>query len=176
MRLWIDRRASPVGGLLILLDEAGQLRALDFDDHEARMHRLLRLHYDEVSIAGDVSACGVADAMAAYFEGDFTRMEALAVTTGGTLFQRSVWQALPRIGAGCTKGYGELATELGRPSACRAVGLANGDNPVAIVLPCHRVIGKSGALTGYGGGLWRKRWLLDHEARHGLPASLDRLI
>jgi O-6-methylguanine DNA methyltransferase len=72
---------------------------------------------------------------------------------------------------GTTRSYGEQAAALGRPSATRAVGRANGDNPIAILIPCHRVVGADGRLTGYGGGLWRKRWLLDHERRDGAPAT-----
>ncbi len=83
----------------------------------------------------------------------------------GSPFQRRVWQALLEIPYGATTTYGELALRLGKPGAARAVGLANGRNPFAIVVPCHRVVGARGALTGYGGGLERKRWLLDHERR-----------
>jgi methylated-DNA-[protein]-cysteine S-methyltransferase len=99
----------------------------------------------------------------AYFAGDLSAIERLAVVTGGTDFQREVWAALRRIPAGRTLSYGALATQLGRPKAVRAVGLANGANPIGIVVPCHRVIGADGSLTGYGGGLERKRWLLAHE-------------
>lgn len=99
----------------------------------------------------------------AYFAGDLTAIDALDVDPAGTEFQRQVWAELRRIPAGATISYKELAARIGRPSATRAVGLANGANPVAIVIPCHRVIGANGALTGYGGGLDRKRWLLAHE-------------
>lgn len=164
MRLWIDRRPSPVGTMLVLQDEAGHLRALDFDDHEARMHRLLRLQYGDYDLGDGPVHRATAEAIDAYFEGDLSRLAELPISTGGTAFQRSVWKALMAIGPGQTMSYGELAASLGNPGASRAVGLANGFNPVALVVPCHRVIGKSGALTGYGGGLWRKRWLLEHEA------------
>ena len=102
-------------------------------------------------------------ALAAYFEGELSSIEALPVATGGTDFQRSVWAALRAIPAGETRSYSALATSVGRPAAVRAVGLANGANPIGIVVPCHRVIGKDASLTGYGGGLERKRWLLAHE-------------
>jgi len=85
------------------------------------------------------------------------------VETGGTPFQQEVWRSLRAIPCGTTTSYGKLAAQIGRPAAVRAVGLANGANPVAVVIPCHRVIGSNGSLTGYGGGLERKRWLLDHE-------------
>jgi methylated-DNA-[protein]-cysteine S-methyltransferase len=90
-------------------------------------------------------------------------LDGLTVTTGGTDFQRSVWKALRAIPAGETRTYGQLAAAIGSPKAVRAVGLANGRNPVALIVPCHRVIGANGTLTGYAGGLERKRWLLQHE-------------
>lgn len=99
-----------------------------------------------------------------YFAGT-RRAFTLPLAGDGTAFQRDVWQALCAIPFGATCGYGELATRLGRPSAARAVGAANGRNPIAIVVPCHRVIGKDGTLTGYAGGVAIKQWLLDHEAR-----------
>ena len=105
------------------------------------------------------------DALARFFAGDVEAIAPLAVRTNGTDFQRRVWAALRRIPAGRTTTYGELAATIGAPAASRAVGLANGANPIAIVVPCHRVIGANGTLTGYGGGLARKRWLLDHERR-----------
>ena len=86
--------------------------------------------------------------------------------TGGTPFQRKVWSALRDIGVGRTASYSEVAKAVGSPSAVRAVGAANGANPIPIVIPCHRVIGADGSLCGYGGGLERKRWLLRHEAQH----------
>jgi methylated-DNA-[protein]-cysteine S-methyltransferase len=92
-------------------------------------------------------------------------LDSLEVETAGTPFQRTVWHALREIPAGATMSYGALAKRIGRPSAVRAVGLANGANPIGIVVPCHRVVGADGSLTGYGGGLERKRWLLAHEAR-----------
>jgi methylated-DNA-[protein]-cysteine S-methyltransferase len=104
--------------------------------------------------------------LAEYFAG--TRRDfALPLDGAGGAFQREVWRALVAIPFAATCGYGELAARLGRPSAARAVGAANGRNPIAIVVPCHRVIGKDGTLTGYGGGVATKRWLLDHEARLG---------
>ena len=113
---------------------------------------------------------GLTSAIARYFAGDLHAIDALPVKTAGTEFQRTVWRALRDIACGTTISYGELARRIGRPEAVRAVGLANGANPVGIVVPCHRVIGANGALTGYGGGMERKRWLLDHDA---LRASSD---
>lgn len=99
----------------------------------------------------------------AYFAGELAAIEGIRVATGGTDFQRSVWMALRKIPLGETISYGALASRLKCPRSARAVGLANGANPVGIVVPCHRVIGADGSLTGYGGGLQRKRWLLEHE-------------
>jgi methylated-DNA-[protein]-cysteine S-methyltransferase len=104
--------------------------------------------------------------LAAYMDGELAALDSLAVSTGGTTFQKQVWRALREIPTGTTTSYGELAKRIGRPSAVRAVGLANGANPIGIVVPCHRVIGANGSLTGYAGGLQRKRWLIAHEARH----------
>ena len=97
------------------------------------------------------------------FAGAPHAIESIEVRTGGTPFQRRVWNALRRIPSGVTQSYGELARAIGKPGAARAVGLANGTNPVVIVVPCHRVIGADGSLTGFGGGIERKRWLLEHE-------------
>jgi methylated-DNA-[protein]-cysteine S-methyltransferase len=98
-----------------------------------------------------------------YFAGELGAIDDLPVKTAGTPFQRAVWSALREIPLGATESYGKLAERIGRPTAVRAVGLANGSNPIGIVVPCHRVIGANGSLTGYGGGMERKRWLLEHE-------------
>ena len=105
----------------------------------------------------------IAAALDAYFAGDLNALDAVPIETGGSEFQRSVWAALRAIPAGTTTGYGRLAAQLGKPGAARAVGLANGSNPIGIVVPCHRVIGADGTLTGYAGGVARKEWLLRHE-------------
>ena len=102
-------------------------------------------------------------AVEAYFAGDVRALDGVAVKTGGTAFQRTVWAALRAIPPGETRSYGQLAAAIGSPKAVRAAGLANGQNPVAVIVPCHRVIGSNGTLTGYAGGLERKRWLLKHE-------------
>jgi methylated-DNA-[protein]-cysteine S-methyltransferase len=108
---------------------------------------------------------GVHDIVVSYFEGDVDALDAIAVEPeSGTAFQREVWKHLREIPAGTTISYGELARRVGRPSASRAVGLANGSNPIALIVPCHRVIRTGGALGGYGYGLDYKRWLLDHES------------
>jgi len=162
-RLSLGRLSSPIGTLLLVSDERGAIRALDFDDYEARMHRLLRLHYGSYSLVDVSPATHVVRALTSYFAGDLHALENVQVSTGGTAFQRAVWSALRLVPAGVTTTYGALAARLDRPAASRAVGAANGANPIAIVVPCHRVIGSNGDLTGYGGGIGRKRWLLDHE-------------
>jgi methylated-DNA-[protein]-cysteine S-methyltransferase len=153
---------SPIGKIQIVVAD-GKLCALDFEDHEQRMHKLLARYRGEYQFRRGTDGNGVAQRMHAYFDGDLTAIDGIEVETGGTEFQQQCWQALRTIAAGTTASYGEQAMRIGKPKAVRAVGLANGSNPVAIVVPCHRVIGANGTLTGYGGGLWRKQWLLKHE-------------
>jgi O-6-methylguanine DNA methyltransferase len=172
MRLAIDRLSSPIGTLLLVSDEDDRVRALDFDDYEARMLRLLKIHYGDPTIAPGPAPAAVRCALDAYFAGDLGAIDDIPVATGGTPFQRTVWAALRRIPAGITTSYGALAAGIGRPSAMRAVGLAVGSNPVAVIVPCHRVIGANHSLAGYAGGLSRKRWLLEHE---GLELSGGRV-
>jgi methylated-DNA-[protein]-cysteine S-methyltransferase len=165
LRLLTDTVATPIGELVLICDEAGRLRATDWTDYDQRMHRLLARHYGDAhfTLTAATHPCGLASAMTAYFDGDIHAIDSLPVATEGTAFQKSVWQALRAIPAGQTISYGDLAMRLGKPTAIRAVGLANGANPIGIIVPCHRVIGANGSLTGYGGGLERKRWLLNHE-------------
>jgi methylated-DNA-[protein]-cysteine S-methyltransferase len=165
-RFILSRLDVPIGTMLVVTDGEERLRALDWSDCEARMQRLLRLHYGAGGFelfAGSMPDA-VKRALVAYFDGEVTALDALPVATGGTAFQREVWAALRDIRAGETRSYSALAVALGRPLAVRAVGLANGANPVGIVVPCHRVIGKNASLTGYAGGIERKRWLLAHES------------
>lgn len=162
MDLSLDRLPSPIGTILLVC--AGDaLRALDFGDDEDRMRRLLDRHYREYRLAPGRAPAAIRARIEGYFEGEFKSLDRVPVETGGTPFQRLVWSALREVPAGTTVTYGHLAVRIGRPRATRAVGMANGSNPVPIVVPCHRVIGANGALTGYGGGLDRKRWLLAHE-------------
>ena len=163
MILTLDRIASPVGEVLVVTDADGAVRALDFHDYEDRLRRLLRRHYGEVTLADGRAPQAVRRAVEAYFNGDLAAFDAVEVKTGGTDFQRAVWKALRDIPAGETRSYGQLAAAIGSPKAVRAVGLANGANPVGVIVPCHRVVGASGKLTGYAGGLERKKWLLEHE-------------
>ena len=110
---------------------------------------------------------GVYDAFAAYFAGDIDALDAIEVAPQGTTFKQRVWKELRDIHAGSTISYGELAARVGAPGAARAVGTANATNPICLVIPCHRVVRAGGARGGYGFGVDRKRWLLDHEARLG---------
>jgi len=161
--LRLDRLASPIGEVLLVTDEAGCLRALDFHDYEPRMLRLLRLHYGDQPLETGAAPAAIRAALDAYFAGAPAAPAAIRWATAGTDFQRQVWTALGHIPIGQTVTYAGLATRIGRPTAVRALGAANGANPVGIVVPCHRVIGADGSLTGYGGGIARKRWLLAHE-------------
>jgi methylated-DNA-[protein]-cysteine S-methyltransferase len=169
-KLFIDRIDSPLGAMVAVHDEHEQLRVLDFQDYEPRMRRLLRLHYGQEGqnfmLERAAAPRSIAGALGRYFEGDLTAIDYIPTATGGTQFQRDVWGALRKIPVGSTVSYGALARRLGCPKAVRAVGLANGANPIGVVVPCHRVVGADASLTGYGGGIERKRWLLSHEGIH----------
>lgn len=166
--LRLEAMESPIGTLLIVTDDEARLRALHWDDDaEALQENLKRRYGGGLTLRRDNGAPSKArQALAAYFKGDLHATEKLAVAPAGTDFQREVWAALRAIPVGETMSYGGLAAKIGRPKAMRAVGLANGANPISIVVPCHRVIGADCSLTGFGGGLDRKRWLLSHEGAH----------
>ncbi len=151
MKLLLDRIASPLGTILLMSDGEA-VRALDFSDYEARMHRLLRLQYGSYELTPGEGAGDHGRLLEAYFAGDLAALDLVHVRTAGTEFQRSVWAALREIPAGTTTTYGRLAAAVGRAKASRAVGLANGSNPVAIAVPCHRVIGADSSLDR----LWRR--------------------
>lgn len=163
--LLIDRIKTPIGELSIVADKDDRLRAVEWTDHDDRLHYALRLHYgkDGYALEKARDPGGFSTALRAYFDGNITAIDKLKVATGGTEFQKSVWKALRKIPCGETITYATLAKRVGRPTAIRAAGHANGDNPISVVVPCHRVIGTNGSLTGYGGGIERKRWLLTHE-------------
>ena len=168
LQLLIDRVDTPIGRMLLVADESGKLRALDWEDYEERMMRLLQRHYSAAGyrLTPKRNPHGLADRMRRYFAGEIGVIKDIETATAGTPFQRSVWKALRDIPNGAAISYGTLAQRIRKPNAVRAVGLANGSNPVGIVVPCHRVIGANGSLTGYGGGLERKKWLLEHEKKH----------
>jgi methylated-DNA-[protein]-cysteine S-methyltransferase len=161
--LFLDSLDTPIGKALLVTDADGALRLLDWEDHEDRMRVLLRRQYGSVVLERRPAAATVRAPLERYFAGELIALQEIPWRTQGTSFQHLVWTALTDIPAGATLSYGALAQRIGKASAVRAVGLANGANPVSVVVPCHRVIGADGSLTGYGGGLERKRWLLRHE-------------
>ncbi|WP_437980804.1 methylated-DNA--[protein]-cysteine S-methyltransferase [Sorangium sp. So ce117] len=166
MDLSLDEVESPVG-VILLAAGGGAIHALDFADHAQRLRGSLEARYGAVALHGAADPGGFSSRMKAYLCGDLAALSDIPVEPGGTAFQRRVWAEVRRIPPGATRAYGEVAASLGQPSASRAVGLANGRNPVCLIIPCHRVIGAGGELTGYAGGLERKRWLLAHEGASG---------
>ncbi len=161
---WYDVMLTPLGAVFVGGSDAG-LHRVDFMSraHGVRwfMDRLVGDTHAEPRHDPDAAGDAVSQ-LAAYFGGTRLGFD-LPLAPRGTEFQRKVWAALRRIPPGETLSYGEIAAAVGRPTASRAVGAANGRNPLAIVVPCHRVVGANGQLTGYAGGLDRKRWLLQHE-------------
>jgi methylated-DNA-[protein]-cysteine S-methyltransferase len=167
--LAIERIVTPIGPLLAVTDERDALRALDFEEFEHRLKvRLERA--GPMRLAARAGASAHRSALEAYFAGELCAIDQIPVAPAGTPFQQRVWRALRDIEAGSVTSYGVLARRIGHPTAVRAVGAANGANPIGVGVPCHRVIGANGKLTGYGGGIERKRWLLRHE---GAPAAVD---
>jgi methylated-DNA-[protein]-cysteine S-methyltransferase len=174
IQLRIDHLDTPIGRIALVADEQSRLCGVGFMERDHRMDRQLRSYAGDrdFALVPESNPAGVTAAFRAYFDGDLTALDALTVATAGTPFQESVWKALREIPCGETWSYGDLARRIGKPAAVRAVGLANGANPVGIVVPCHRVIGADGSMTGYGGGIERKRWLLAHERRAGKTLEL----
>ena len=153
---------SPVGPLTVAAHD-GSVCALWFGTRADVASTVGRWYPDErVQTCPDPG--GAASALASYFSGRVDALDAVPVELHGTPFQQRVWQQLRTVRAGTTASYSAIARAIGAPSAVRAVGAANGANPVALIVPCHRIIGSDGRLTGYGGGLDRKQWLLAHEA------------
>jgi methylated-DNA-[protein]-cysteine S-methyltransferase len=163
---FVEQIETPVGPLLMIADKMGVMRVLEFHDKKDRGRPHVAKRFEGATLTQKRNAFGHAKTLARYFDGDIEAIDDIPTNGKGTEFQRAVWKALRTIPAGATMSYGALARQIGKPAAVRAVGLANGANPIAIVVPCHRVIGSDGSLTGYGGGLERKRWLLAHEARN----------
>jgi methylated-DNA-[protein]-cysteine S-methyltransferase len=153
---------SPIGLILLI------------GDGEAVTGLYMEPHGDEAAgaVPDEAPLRDVVEQLRAYFAGESAAFD-VPVRPAGTEFQRRVWAELLRIPYGRTTSYGEIATTLGNPTASRAVGLANGRNPISVIVPCHRVIGANGRLIGYGGGLPRKRWLLDHERATAARLGLD---
>ena len=159
---------SPIGKLAIAADQKGAMRMLSFDGDGERWRKDFARRFPGANLVARRDPFGHASALKAYFAGDMNVLDKIPVVFAGTSFQNKVWKALRRIPVGQTLSYGALAKKIGEPKAMRAVGLANGSNPIAVIVPCHRVIGSDGSLTGFGGGLPRKKWLLEHEAKHSV--------
>ncbi len=157
-----DRIATPIGDMVLVARDAVVL-LLEFEDASGRIEREMKMRFKDYDLQSTPNPFGISAAMAEYFSGNLQAIDNLLVEGGGTAFETRVWNELRRIPCGETISYGELATRVGNKNAMRAVGLANGKNPIAVIVPCHRVIGKDGSMTGYGGGLHRKEWLLKHE-------------
>ncbi len=166
MNLDLDEIETPIGTMTLVVNPtSGGICMLDFGTDRTLVRRRLEARFGPVALDCVPDPGGIASRIRAYFGGDMRALEDLPVDTAGTPFQEKVWAALRALAPGQTTTYGSLAAALGQPTAARAVGLANGQNPVAVVVPCHRVVGSDGSLTGYAGGVDRKRWLLEHEAR-----------
>jgi methylated-DNA-[protein]-cysteine S-methyltransferase len=166
LRIQTIMRDHAIGPIHMVVDD-GRLLAMEFGDIEHRLMPMLRMRFGGTPVletADDPHE--ITSAIRAYFEGDLAALDTIDVDGGGTEFQRQAWKALRTIPPGETRTYGQMATALGRPNAARAIGMANALNPVSLVVPCHRLVGSNGSLTGYGGGIERKRWLIDHERRH----------
>lgn len=162
MPILSDRIPTPLGDIMLLAAD-GVMMLLEFVDAEERMEREMSKRFGAADIMPTQNPFGFSERIANYFMGDLRTIDTIPTDGGGTEFQRRVWAGLRLIPCGIMISYGELATRLGDKNAMRAVGLANGRNPISIVVPCHRVIGANGSMTGYGGGLARKEWLLRHE-------------
>ena len=165
-RFLIDKMDTPLGTAVLIADETGALRLYAWEDPTERWRKEFDRRHRDAELVLQCDPFGHVAALERYYHGEITALDTIAVAFAGTPFQEKVWHALRTIAAGSTLSYGALAKRIGAPNAVRAVGLANGRNPIGVVVPCHRVIGSDGSLTGYGGGLARKRWLLEHEARH----------
>ena len=154
---------SPIGAMDMVM-QGDKLVYLDFADNPERFERLLRVRFGDFQIRSGPRTSPIHKALDDYFRHGDDRFQGIAMETHGTAFQRQVWQALQEIPAGTTIDYSTLAKRVGKPRAVRAAGTSNGRNPIAIIIPCHRVVGRDGTLRGYAGGEDRKRWLIEHEA------------
>jgi methylated-DNA-[protein]-cysteine S-methyltransferase len=161
-RFLIDKIATPVGNM-VLIAENGVILLLEFEDATGRVLREMKARFGTADCVPTENPFGLSDIIRDYFSGNLSVIDDLKTDGGGTSFEQQVWTELRKIPTGFTQSYGDIARKLGDINLSRAVGIANGRNPIAIVVPCHRVIGSDGSLTGYGGGLHRKEWLLRHE-------------
>jgi len=170
-----DHLETPVGRLYLFATEQA-LCGLGFPGAEMPARQTLEKYVGHIEWRAVTDPLGLTTRLRHYFDGKLDAIEGIPVVLSGTPFQQRVWNALRNIPLGKTVSYRHIAEQIGAPSACRAVGLANGRNPVAIVIPCHRVIGANATLTGYGGGLPRKQWLLQHEGADVADAKQLRLV
>ncbi len=173
-QMFLDHIDTPIGEFAIIVDDDRKLCAAGFTKRHERMEREIRVRSNrgESSLVRASDPGGWSAAIERYFAGDLAAFDGPPIAMRGTPFQLAVWRALREIPSGETRSYADVARRIGNPKAVRAVGLANGNNPIGVIVPCHRVIGSNGSLTGYGGGIDRKRWLLAHErARLGQTSS-----
>ncbi|PSJ54938.1 methylated-DNA--[protein]-cysteine S-methyltransferase [Pseudaminobacter soli (ex Li et al. 2025)] len=166
LALVLETLDTPLGGFTVVTDRQGWLRAAEFADRRHRLDRSLGLRFarEGFELKEGTTPANISSALRNYFDGDAGAIDRIPVVLDGTDFQNKVWNALRLVEAGRPISYSTLAARIGKPEAVRAVGAANGANPFSVVIPCHRLVGANGALTGYGGGIERKRWLIDHEA------------
>jgi methylated-DNA-[protein]-cysteine S-methyltransferase len=162
MTILSDHIETPIGDMTLLARD-GVMLVLEFSDADGRVEREMKARFGHADLQPADNPFGFSALIRDYYSGHLKAIDAIPTDGGGTEFQRRVWAELRRIPLGVTISYGELAKRLGDKNLMRAVGLANGRNPISIVVPCHRVIGADGSLTGYGGGIKRKEWLLKHE-------------
>lgn len=157
-----DLYTSPIGDIQILVNN-DSLVFLDFANNAERINKLMQKRLGDFKAHSVTNCGGVRDRLDRYFRGDWKAFDGIKLETGGTPFQQSVWQGLLNIPTGQSISYDQLALDIQNPKAVRAAASANANNPIAIIVPCHRVIGKNGAMRGYAGGIERKVWLLKHE-------------
>ena len=162
-RFLYDRMSTPLGAAVLIADERGAMRMFSWEEQADASGRVLHRIHPDATLVHRRDPFRLVSSLTRYFDGEITILDGIPVAFSGTPFQRKVWIALRSIEGGTTLSYGALARRIHEPQAVRAVGVANGRNPIGVVVPCHRVIGGDGSLTGYGGGLDRKRWLLNHE-------------
>src|SRR2546422_2188882 len=158
--------STPLGSMIAVADDSA-LRLLEFENRVALTGELRRLERDSgvINLGSNTITETLGSQLSDYFTGQSTAFQ-IPLIQSGTAFEEAVWHALQQIPHGQTRSYGQIAETLGQPEKSREVGKANGANSISIIVPCHRVIGADGSLVGYGGGLWRKKWLLDHERRY----------
>ena len=165
MKMTLSEWESPLGRMLLASDGLGRVRALEFAERASRLHRNLGEHRGTYAWSAGPTPSAIAHALGAYFAGDLSALDQVEVATAGSALQERAWAALRRLPVGHTTSYGALGKMLGLTDwrAAIDIGAAVGANPIALVVPCHRVVGAQGELKGYAWGLHRKRWLLEHE-------------